>query len=76
MNEEINLKPLAEMMNIEGISASEIATFFDELEHDYARTIIELQMADLSPRSVLHEHTDHFLYFLRELREVFRQCGC
>ena len=75
MNDEINLVPLAEMMSLEGISASEMAIFFDELEHDYARTIIELQMADLSPRSVLHENTDKFLYLLRELREVFRKCS-
>jgi hypothetical protein len=33
-----------------------------------------LQMADLSPRIVLHEKTDQFLYVLRELRDVFKQC--
>jgi len=76
MSEKINLVPLAEMMNVEGISASEIVEFFDELEHDYARTIIELQMANLSPRSILHENTDRFLYLLRELRDVFKQCCC
>ena len=76
MNENVNLVPLAEMLAIEGISASEMAVFFDELAYDYAKTIIELQMADLSPSSVLHENTDKFLYLLRELREVFRQCGC
>jgi len=59
-----------------GYSTSEMAMFFDELEHDYARTVIELQVADLSPRSVPHEETDRFLHLLRELREVFRQCSC
>jgi hypothetical protein len=44
------------------------------LAYDYAKTVIELQMADLSPRTILHEKTDRFLYFLRELRDVFRQC--
>ena len=76
METKINLVPLEEMMNIEGISAGEMAIFFDELSHDYARTIIDLQLADLSPRPVLHENTDKFLYILRELREVYRQCSC
>jgi len=75
MNDEINLVPLAEMMSVEGISTSEMAIFFDELEHDYARTVIALQVADLTPRNVLHENTDRFLYLLRELRDVFRKCG-
>ena len=66
----------SDMLAIEGYSASEMAMFFDELEHDHARTIIELQVADLSPRSVLYGETDRFLYLLRELRNVFRQCGC
>jgi len=57
METKINLVPLAEMLCIEGISVSEMAVFFDELEHDYARIIIELQMADLSPSTVLHEKT-------------------
>jgi hypothetical protein len=48
---------------------------FDELAYDYTQTIITLQMADLSPRTVLHEKTDHFLYLLRELRDVFQQCS-
>ena len=75
MNENVNLVPLAEMLNVEGISASEMSVFFDELAYDYAKTVIELQMADLQPRSVLHEKTDRFLHLLRELREVFRQCS-
>ena len=76
MNENVNLIPLAEMLTVEGISASEMAVFFDELAYDYTKTIIELQMADLEPRNVLHEKTDSFLHLLRELREVFRQCDC
>ena len=75
METKINLVPLSEMLSIEGISASEMATFFDELEHDYSRTIIELQMADLQPRIVLHEKTDQFLHLLRELRDVFQKCS-
>jgi hypothetical protein len=75
METKINLIPLAEMMNIEGISACEMVIFFDELSHDYARTVIELQMADLAPRSLPHENTDKFLYILRELREVFKHCS-
>jgi len=75
MNEKINLVPLAEMLQVEGLSPNEMSNFFDELSYDYARTVIELQMADLSPRTILHEKTDHFLHFLRELRDVFRQCN-
>jgi hypothetical protein len=75
METKINLIPLAEMLNLEGISASEMSDFFDEMVYDYAKTIIELQMADFSPRIVLHEKTDHFLYLLRELRDVFRKCN-
>ena len=75
MNEKINLVPLAEMLAVEGISAGEMATFFDELAYDYTQTVIELQMADLSPRTVLHEQTDRFLYLLRELRDAFRKCS-
>ena len=74
METKINLVPLADWLAIEGYSASEMAVFFDELEHDYARTVIALQVADLTPRNALHEKTDNFLYLLRELREVFRQC--
>jgi len=74
MEKKINLVPLIEMLNVEGISADEMSVFFDEVGHDYARTVIELQMADLSPRTVLHEKTDHFLHFLRELRDAFKQC--
>ena len=73
---EINLVPLAEMLNVEGFSASEMSNLFDELVYDYAKTVIELQMADLSPRIVLHEKTDQFLHVLRELRDIFRQCDC
>ena len=75
METKINLVPLAEMLQIEGISPDEMSIFFDELSHDYARTIIELQVADLEPRSVLHEETDCFLHLLRELRDVFRKCS-
>ena len=75
METEINLVPLAEMLIVNGFSASEMSELFDELSYDYAKTIIELQMADLSPRIILHEKTDQFLYVLRELRDVFRQCN-
>ena len=74
METTINLVPLAEMLKLDGISASEMSDLFDELAYDYAKTVIELQMADLSPRIVLHEKTDQFLYVLRELRDVFKQC--
>jgi len=75
MDAKINLVPLAEMLNLEGFSASEMSDFFDELAYDYAKTVIELQMVDLSPRIVLHEKTDQFLHLLRELRNVFQQCS-
>jgi len=75
MNEKINLVPLVEMLTLEGVSASEMSAFFDELAYDYTQTIIQLQMADLTPRNVLHNETDRFLYLLRELRDVFRQCS-
>jgi len=75
METTINLVPLAEMLKLDGISASEMSDLFDELAYDYAKTVIELQMADLSPRIVLHEKTDQFLYVLRELRDVFKQCN-
>jgi hypothetical protein len=75
MNEKINLVPLVEMLQIEGISAGEMSLFFDELAHDYAQTVIALQMADLSPRNILHEQTDRFLHLLRELRNVFVKCS-
>ena len=75
METEFNFVPLAEMLSIEGISANEMANLFDELAYDYTRTMVELQMADLSPSTVLHEKTDRFLYVLRELRDVFRQCS-
>ena len=75
METKINLVPLADMLQVEGLSPNEMSVFFDELAYDYAKTVIELQMADLSPRTVLHEKTDQFLHFLRELRDVFRQCS-
>jgi len=75
METKINLVPLIEMLNLEGISSGEMANLFDELSYDYTQTVIALQMADLSPRTVLHEKTDQFLYLLRELRDVFRQCN-
>ena len=75
METKINLVPLVEMLNLEGFSASEMSVFFDELAYDYAKTVIELQMADLSPQIVLHEKTDQFLHLLRELRDVFLQCS-
>jgi hypothetical protein len=76
MENQINLEPLAEMLNLESVSPEELSIIFDELAYDYMRTVAELQMADLSPRSVLHEKTDLFLHYLRELRNVFRKCGC
>lgn len=75
MEKEINLVPLAEMLSIEGISASEMSSLFDELAYDYSQTVIQLQMADLMPRIVLHNETDRFLYLLREFRDVFRVCS-
>jgi len=75
METKINLIPLADLLQIEGMSPNEMSSFFDELAYDYAKTVIELQMADLSPRTILHEKTDQFLHFLRELRDVFRQCN-
>ena len=75
METKINLIPLADLLQVEGLSPNEMSNFFDELSYDYAKTVIELQMADLSPRTILHEKTDQFLHFLRELRDVFRQCN-
>ncbi|GHU80153.1 hypothetical protein FACS1894145_5940 [Bacteroidia bacterium] len=75
MEKTINLEPLAEMLTVEGISSNEMSDLFDELGYDYARTVIELQQADLSPRTILHEKTDQFMHVLRELRDVFRQCS-
>jgi len=75
MTEKINLAPLAEMLTLEGISASEMSAFFDELAYDYTQTIIQLQLANLTPRNVLHNETDRFTYLLRELRDVFRLCS-
>ena len=75
METKINLVPLADMLQVEGLSPSEMSNFFDELAYDYSKTVIELQMVDLSPRTVLHEKTDQFLHFLRELRDVFRLCS-
>ena len=75
MEKKINLVPFIEMLTVEGISTSEMSVFFDELAYDYAKTVIELQMADLQPRTLLHEKTDQFLHLLRELRDVFRQCS-
>ena len=75
METKINLVPLADMLQVEGISPNEMSNFFDELSYDYVRTITELQVADLSPRSILHEETSKFLYLLRELRDVFQQCS-
>jgi hypothetical protein len=75
METKTNLVPLAEMLEIGGISANEMSDLFDELAYDYTKTVIELQMADLSPRIVIHEKTDLFLHVMRELRDVFRQCN-
>ena len=75
MEKKTNLVPLIEMLNINGISAGEMANLFDELSFDYAQTVIMLQIADLTPRTILHERTDQFLYLLRELRDVFQQCS-
>ena len=75
MEKKINLVPLEQMLNLEGISACELADLFDELAFDYAQTVITLQMADLLPRTILHEKTDQFLYLLRELRDIFQQCS-
>jgi len=75
METKINLIPLADLLQIEGMSPNGMSNFFDELSYDYAKTVIELQMADLSSRTILHEKTDQFLHFLRELRDVFRQCN-
>jgi len=75
METKINLVPLAELLQVEGLSPSEVSVLFDELAYDYAKTVIELQMADLSPRTILHEKTDQFLHFLRELRDVFQKCS-
>jgi len=75
METKINLVPLADMLQVEGLSPDEMSNLFDELAYDYSKTVIELQLADLSPRTVLHEKTDQFLHFLRELRDVFRRCS-
>jgi len=75
METKINLVPLADMLQVEGMSPNEMSNFFDELSYDYVRTITELQVADLSPRSILHEKTSMFLYLLRELRDVFQKCS-
>ena len=52
METKINLIPLADLLQIEGLSPNEMSNFFDELSYDYAKTVIELQMADLSPRII------------------------
>jgi len=72
---ETNFVPLIDMLSIEGISSSEMSDLFDELAYDYAQTVIQLQMADLTPSIVLHNETDRFLYVLREFRNVFQQCS-
>jgi hypothetical protein len=74
-NTSINLKPLAEMMELNGFSAAEYAGFLDELAFDYAQTMIELQLVDQTPKSCLHENSAIFLYRLKELRDTFRKCS-
>jgi len=53
METKINFVPLADLLQVEGFSPNEMSNFFDELSYDYAKTVIELQMADLSPRTVI-----------------------
>jgi hypothetical protein len=71
----INLEPLANMLTIEGFTTDEYANFLDELVFDYAQTMIELQVADLSPKHCLHENSALFIHRLKELRDVMRECS-
>jgi hypothetical protein len=73
-NIPFNLNPLAEMLELNGFSTAEYADFLDELAFDYAQTMIELQLAGQTPESCLHEKSGMFLYRLKELRDVFREC--
>jgi len=48
METKINLVPLTDMLQLEGLSPNEMSDFFDELSYDYVRIMTELQVADLS----------------------------
>ncbi|GHT35691.1 hypothetical protein AGMMS49574_25650 [Bacteroidia bacterium] len=71
----INLEPLANMLNLEGFTPNGYADFLDELAFNYAQTMIELQIADLTPKICLHEDSALFIHRLRELRDVMRKCS-
>ena len=75
MEKKINLEPLAKFLTADGYSSDEVSVLFDELSFDYSRIIIELLQAKVSPRSIPHAKTHLFVYFLRDLRDVFKQCS-
>jgi hypothetical protein len=73
MNKSINLSPIEELL--ENIASPEsVAQILDSLAFDYARLIIELEQAT-DYKSVLHEKTADFIWWMQHLRDVFRACG-
>jgi hypothetical protein len=70
-----NLKPLEEWLTVDGYTFNEIADVLDEIAFDYAQTMLELQIADFSPKFVLHEKSASHLSLLKDLRDIFRMCS-
>jgi hypothetical protein len=71
----INLVPLADMLTTGVFTPDEIVNLLDELAYDYAQTVLALQIADLTPKNCVHEKADTFIYLLKELRDVIRECN-
>jgi hypothetical protein len=70
-----NFKPLEEWLSVDGYTFNEIAEVLDEIAFDYAQAMLKLQIADFSPKFVLHKKNISHLSLLKDLRDIFRMCS-
>jgi hypothetical protein len=62
-------EPLANAISINMLTSDKFTGFLDELT---VQTVSTLQIADLTPKTCLHENNGRFIYFLKALRDILK----
>ncbi len=73
MKEKVCLEPLKKYLS-EEISPKQLSHLLDELSFDYSQKMIALCSKGDEPDLYIHEETSSFLYHLKRLRDVLRNC--
>jgi len=66
----VNIEPIEKFLN-EYISPTELAELIDELFYEYLSVLVK---SAEDGRVIIHEDMQGFIYYMKLLRDVLRQC--